>query len=118
VKAAVIQSIRGAFEYQGKPTLLHGPYFKLMPNSGQKCSALSRLYVPESLWPEFKQQLVEQCKNIKMGSPEDSTNFMGPVVSKFSFDKITSYIEKAKKAGGEVIVGGGCEYKFWRTGSS
>lgn len=91
--AAVLQSIRGAFEYQG-----------------QKCSALSRLYVPESLWPEFEEKIQAECKKIKLGSQEDGTNFMGPVISKQSFDKITSYIEKAKKAGGEIITGGGCEY--------
>ena len=75
--------------------------------------------MPESLWPEFKQRLQNECKKIKLGSQEDGQHFMGPVMfvrlrvrlleadhthrnnsSKQSFDKITSYIEKAKQVGG------------------
>jgi len=65
--------------------------------------------VPESLWPEFKQRLQNECKKIKLGSQEDGQHFMGPVISKQSFDKITSYIEKAKQAGGEIVTGGGSD---------
>ncbi|KAI0034343.1 delta-1-pyrroline-5-carboxylate dehydrogenase [Vararia minispora EC-137] len=92
VKNAVLQTIRGAFEYQG-----------------QKCSALSRLYVPESLWEAkdgFRDQLLAEISKIKAGDPTDFSNFMGPVIGKPAFDKIVSYIQKAKDAGGEVIVGG------------
>ncbi|KAF9562461.1 delta-1-pyrroline-5-carboxylate dehydrogenase [Agrocybe pediades] len=91
VKNAVIQSVRGAFEYQG-----------------QKCSALSRLYVSSSVWKEggFKDLLLEEIAKIKVGSYEDWTNFMGPVIGRPAYDKIIGYIQKAKDAGGEVLIGG------------
>ncbi|GAA5982579.1 hypothetical protein JCM11641_002589 [Rhodosporidiobolus odoratus] len=92
VKAAVIGAIRGAFEYQG-----------------QKCSALSRLYVPKSLWEgkgNFKETLVEEVGKITVGSVTEFEHFMGPVISQASYDKILGYVEKAKQAGGEVIAGG------------
>ncbi len=83
--------IRGAFEYQG-----------------QKCSAASRAYIPKSLWPELKGRLISLCSDIDIGDPENFTNFMSAVIDKRSFDKISSYIEHAKKASdAEVIVGGG-----------
>ncbi|KAJ3524669.1 hypothetical protein NMY22_g10895 [Coprinellus aureogranulatus] len=90
VRNAVVQSVRGAFEYQG-----------------QKCSALSRLYVSKHLWENgFKDQLLEEISKIKIGAPQDWTNFMGPVIGRPAFDKITGYIQKAKEAGGEVLIGG------------
>ncbi|KII94699.1 hypothetical protein PLICRDRAFT_33512 [Plicaturopsis crispa FD-325 SS-3] len=90
VKNAVLQTVRGAFEYQG-----------------QKCSALSRLYVSSSLWSSgFKDQLLEQVARIKVGSPLDWSNFMGPVIGRPAFDKITGYIKAAKDTGGEVLIGG------------
>ncbi|GAA6049468.1 hypothetical protein JCM3770_007354 [Rhodotorula araucariae] len=90
VRAAVIGAIRGAFEYQG-----------------QKCSALSRLYVPTSLWQgEFKTILLEEVAKITQGSVAEFQHFMGPVISKASYDKCISYVEKAKQAGGEVLAGG------------
>ncbi|TFK46931.1 delta-1-pyrroline-5-carboxylate dehydrogenase 1, partial [Heliocybe sulcata] len=87
---AVHQTVRGAFEYQG-----------------QKCSALSRLYVSTSLWNAgFKDKLLEEVAKIKVGSPKDFNNFMGPVIGKPAFDKVTGYIQKAKEAGGEILIGG------------
>ncbi|TFK96579.1 delta-1-pyrroline-5-carboxylate dehydrogenase [Pterulicium gracile] len=91
VRNAVVQSVRAAFEYQG-----------------QKCSALSRLYVSESIWTNggFKDQLLAEIEKIKIGDPGEWTNYMGPVIGRPSYDKITSYIQKAKDAGGEVLIGG------------
>ncbi|KAN0061117.1 1-pyrroline-5-carboxylate dehydrogenase [Thecaphora frezii] len=90
VDAAVTQSIRAAFEYQG-----------------QKCSALSRLYVPKSMWEgEFKEKLLKQISEITLGPVEEFQHFMGPVIAKHSFDKIMGLIEAAKKEGGEVLTGG------------
>jgi 1-pyrroline-5-carboxylate dehydrogenase len=90
VRNAVLQSVRGAFEYQG-----------------QKCSALSRLYVSRSVWEGgFKDQLLEEIAKIKIGSPKDFGNFMGPVIGRPAYDKILGYIQKAKDAGGEVLIGG------------
>ncbi|KAL1747273.1 Aldehyde/histidinol dehydrogenase [Schizophyllum fasciatum] len=90
VKNAVIQTVRAAFEY-----------------SGQKCSALSRLYVPRSLWEGgFKDLLLAEVAKIKVGPCTEWTNHMGPVIAQPAFDKIVGYIQKAKDAGGEVLIGG------------
>ncbi|KAJ2920840.1 hypothetical protein H1R20_g16254, partial [Candolleomyces eurysporus] len=90
VRNAVLQSVRGAFEYQG-----------------QKCSALSRLYVSKSIWENgFKDQLLSEIAKIKVGAPQDWTNFMGPVIGRPAYDKILGYIQKAKAAGGEILIGG------------
>ncbi len=81
---------RGAFEYQG-----------------QKCSAASRAYIPTSIWDKVKKQLISQTNELKMGSPEDPSNFVNAVIHEGSFDKIASYIDAAKKdADTEIIIGG------------
>jgi 1-pyrroline-5-carboxylate dehydrogenase len=81
---------RGAFEFQG-----------------QKCSAASRAYIPQSLWPAVEKHLKAEVSSIKMGSPEDMSNFMTAVIHEASFDKLASYIEKAKKdSTAEIILGG------------
>ncbi|KAK0499526.1 delta-1-pyrroline-5-carboxylate dehydrogenase [Armillaria luteobubalina] len=90
IKNAVLQTIRGAFEY-----------------SGQKCSALSRLYVSSSVWKNgFKDLLLEEVAKIRVGSQLDWSNFLGPVIGRPAYDKITGYIKKAKEAGGEILIGG------------
>ncbi len=82
--------IRGAFEYQG-----------------QKCSAASRAYIPKSKWAETKRILVKELKTVKMGDPEDFTNFMNAVIDQGAFDTITDYIKFAKKSkDAEIIFGG------------
>jgi len=91
VGALVTGMVRGAFEYQG-----------------QKCSAASRAYIPESLWPEVKEQLVEAVKSIKMGDPRDFRNFMCAVIDRNAFRSISEYIEEAKASSEmEILVGGG-----------
>ena len=81
---------RGAFEFQG-----------------QKCSAASRVYVPQSLWPAVQAKLEADLKSMKMGSPEDMSNFITAVISEASFDKLARYIDQAKKdSDAEVIMGG------------
>ena len=90
VKQVVTGITRGAFEFQG-----------------QKCSAASRVYIPQSLWPAVKEQLITDVKSMKMGSPEDFRNFITAVIHEGSFDKLASYIDQAKKdADAEIIVGG------------
>jgi len=82
---------RGAFEYQG-----------------QKCSAASRAYIPASMWRDVKEHLITQAKEIKMGSPEDPSNFVNAVIHEGSFDKIAHYIDAAKAdKDADVIIGGG-----------
>lgn len=81
---------RGAFEYQG-----------------QKCSAASRAYIPSNIWPEVKRILIEQVNSFKMGSPEDSSNFINAVIDERSFDKIAGYIDYIKdQSDAEIIAGG------------
>lgn len=90
VKQVVTGITRGAFEFQG-----------------QKCSAASRAYIPQSLWPAVKDQLVKDVKSMKMGSPEDFGNFITAVIHEGSFDKLASYIDQAKKdSDAEILVGG------------
>ncbi|MCB0272162.1 MAG: L-glutamate gamma-semialdehyde dehydrogenase [Bdellovibrionales bacterium] len=81
---------RAAFEFQG-----------------QKCSACSRAYIPQSLWEDVKAGLVRDVESMKMGSPLDFTNFINAVIDQKSFDKILNYIEKAKQSSDALIVVGG-----------
>lgn len=81
---------RGAFEYQG-----------------QKCSAASRAYIPKSMWPELKDALLGQIDELKMGDPEDFTNFVNAIIDKAAFDSITEYIDYAKSSGDCEILAGG-----------
>jgi 1-pyrroline-5-carboxylate dehydrogenase len=90
VKQVVTGITRGAFEFQG-----------------QKCSAASRGYIPRSLWPAIKEQLIIDVKSMKMGTPEDFGNFITAVIHEGSFDKLASYIDQAKvDSDAEIIVGG------------
>lgn len=82
---------RGSFEYQG-----------------QKCSAASRAYIPASLWDAVKERVVADVKSFKIGSPEDTSNYVSAVITEGSFDKLAKAIEDAKASNeAEVIVGGG-----------
>ena len=90
VKQVVTGITRGAFEFQG-----------------QKCSAASRAYLPQSLWPAIKEQLISDVKSMKMGSPEDFSNFITAVIHEGSFDKLARFIDQAKKDGdADIIIGG------------
>jgi len=92
-EALVAAIVRGAYEYQG-----------------QKCSAASRAYIPDSTWPQVKERLLSVIGEIKMGDVTDFTNFMGAVIDKKSFDTISEYIEYAKNSPDmDIIVGGGCD---------
>ncbi len=81
---------RGAFEYQG-----------------QKCSAASRAYIPKSKWNEVKKHLEADLKSMKMGAPDDTSNFINAVIDNRAFEKLTNFIEDAKRDDeAEVIMGG------------
>jgi 1-pyrroline-5-carboxylate dehydrogenase len=82
--------VRGGFEYQG-----------------QKCSACSRVYVPESLWGKLKGRLQEWIAEIKVGDVQDFRNFMGAVIDEASFKNVSSYIDLVKKGSDATIVAGG-----------
>jgi len=82
---------RGAFEFQG-----------------QKCSAMSRAYIPSTIWEEVKATYISQINELQMGSPERFSNFLNSVIDKGAFDSITAYIDYAKEADdAEIITGGG-----------
>lgn len=83
-------SIRSAFEY-----------------NGQKCSACSRLYVPDTLWPELKAKLLDAAAQVKVGQPDDPTVLVTAVITEASFDKIQRYIEGARASPTETILFGG-----------
>lgn len=82
--------VRGTFEFQG-----------------QKCSAVSRAYIPEETWPKIKENLLRQIKQIKMGDPADFTNFMTAVIDKTAFNRIAEYIDYAKQSAEYEILTGG-----------
>ena len=82
--------IRGAFEYQG-----------------QKCSAASRIYIPNSISNDLINKVVDETKTIKMGSPIDFNNFMTAVIHKGAFERISGYIDYAKSSDEcEILIGG------------
>jgi 1-pyrroline-5-carboxylate dehydrogenase len=88
VDALAVAMVRGAFEFQG-----------------QKCSAASRVYVPKSIWNGVRDRAVAMISEIKMGDPRDFRNFMGAVIDKRAFDKISEYIEHGR--GHAKILAGG-----------
>ena len=85
-----IAMVRGSYEFQG-----------------QKCSASSRCYIPESLWPAVKEKFLATVAELKMGDPEDHTNFVNAVINEAAFDSITAYIDHSKQASDEEIIAGG-----------
>ncbi len=88
VDALAVAMVRGGFEFQG-----------------QKCSAASRVYVPKSIWNVVRDRAVAMIDEIKMGDPRDFRNFMGAVIDKRAFEKISEYVEHGR--GNAKIVAGG-----------
>ncbi|MBC7230625.1 MAG: L-glutamate gamma-semialdehyde dehydrogenase [Actinobacteria bacterium] len=90
IEALVAAVVRGGFEYQG-----------------QKCSAPSRVYIPDSIWPRVKERLLDEIATIKVGDVCDFSNFMNAVIAKDAFDKIAGYIEFARQDPNlEILCGG------------
>jgi 1-pyrroline-5-carboxylate dehydrogenase len=89
-QALAVALVRGGFEYQG-----------------QKCSAASRAYIPRSLWNSLKDILLEMIGGIRVGPPEDFSNFVNAVIDKAAYDKIVSYIDFAQKSPDAEIIAGG-----------
>ena len=91
VKALATGIVRSAFEYQG-----------------QKCSAASRAYIPESLWEPVLEEMKLQMGRIKMGDVSDFGNLINAVIDKSAFSSITQYIDYAAAADdAEIAIGGG-----------
>jgi 1-pyrroline-5-carboxylate dehydrogenase len=89
-EALAVAMVRGAYEYQG-----------------QKCSAASRAYVPDTLWPEVRDRVVGMIGDIRMGDVADFRNFMGAVIDRRAFERIRGYLDQAKQDPGVRIVAGG-----------
>lgn len=93
IEALACSMILGAFEYQG-----------------QKCSAASRAYIPESLWGQLKVRLEEEIAKLKMGDVRDFSNLMNAVIDRNSFNNIQSYLDYVRASeDGEIIIGGGTD---------
>ena len=90
VQALAVALARGAFEFQG-----------------QKCSAASRAYIPQSIWNELKDILIPMVQSFKMGSPLDYSHFINAVIDEKSFDKIAGYIDKGKNDETVSLIAGG-----------
>jgi 1-pyrroline-5-carboxylate dehydrogenase len=90
IDALATAMVRGAFEYQG-----------------QKCSAMSRAYIPTSIWAAVKNKYIAQVNDIKMGDPEDFSNFMNAVIDKSAFDSISEFIDFAHNSKDAQILTGG-----------
>ena len=89
-EALAVAIVRGGFEYQG-----------------QKCSAASRIYVPDSIWPQVRERTLEMLSQIRVGDPADFRNFMGAVIDRKAYDKITGYIKHAHEADNVEVIAGG-----------
>ncbi|XP_074655874.1 delta-1-pyrroline-5-carboxylate dehydrogenase, mitochondrial-like isoform X2 [Tubulanus polymorphus] len=93
IETVINSTIRSSFEF-----------------SGQKCSACSRLYVPQSMWPEIKEKLVATRNKLKLGSPLEFDSYLSAVIDDKAFARIKGYIEHANKSGDlEIIAGGTCD---------
>src|SRR5437773_3858789 len=93
VDALATGIVRGAYEYQG-----------------QKCSAASRAYVPDSLWPKLRERVLGLLAEARVGDPADFRNFMGAVIDRKAFDKIKQYVEQAKRDPKvKILFGGECD---------
>jgi 1-pyrroline-5-carboxylate dehydrogenase len=93
VEALAVGMVRGAYEYQG-----------------QKCSAASRAYIPDTLWPEVRDRVVAMIRDIRMGDVADFSNFMGAVIDRKAFTRIREHLERARQDSGvEVVAGGGTD---------
>ncbi len=92
-QALAVAMLRGAFEYQG-----------------QKCSAASRAYVPDTIWPEVRDRLAAMIAEVRMGDVSDFRNFMGAVIDRKSFTKLKGYLDAARTDPAlEVVAGGGAD---------
>ena len=90
VDALAVALVRGAYEYQG-----------------QKCSAASRAYVPDNLWPAVRDRVVGMIGEIRMGDVADFRNFMGAVIDRRAFERISGHLERAKRDPGVIVLAGG-----------
>ena len=92
-QAVAVAIVRGGFEYQG-----------------QKCSAASRVYIPDTMWDEVRDRAVAMTEELRMGNPADFTNFVSAVIDQPAFDRIKSYIDYAEASDdARILAGGQCD---------
>ena len=91
-EAVVTAVVRGSFEYQG-----------------QKCSAASRIYIPESIWGDMRSELANRVAELKVGDVADFENFMGAVIDANAFETHKQALEEAKSNGRTIVAGGSAE---------
>ncbi len=89
-KAVSVAIVRGGFEYQG-----------------QKCSAASRVYIPDNMWDEVRDRSVAMTEELRMGDPTDFRNFMCAVIDRPAFDRISSYLDLAAESDDSTVLAGG-----------
>jgi 1-pyrroline-5-carboxylate dehydrogenase len=93
VDALAVGMVRGAYEYQG-----------------QKCSAASRAYIPDTLWPAVRDRVVAMINDVRMGDVADFTNFMGAVIDRRAFTRLKDHLDGAKRdPGAKILAGGGTD---------
>jgi 1-pyrroline-5-carboxylate dehydrogenase len=90
VDALAVAIVRGGYEYQG-----------------QKCSAASRVYLPDTLWPAVRDRVVGMIEDIRVGDVADFRNFMGAVIDRRAFTRLRDHLEAAKRDSGVKILAGG-----------
>ncbi|HEU4682766.1 MAG TPA: L-glutamate gamma-semialdehyde dehydrogenase [Gemmatimonadales bacterium] len=90
VDALAVAMVRGAYEYQG-----------------QKCSAASRAYIPDTLWPAVRDRVVAMIEDIRMGDVADFRNFMGAVIDRRAFTRLREHLEAARRNKGVTVLAGG-----------
>ncbi|HSJ76895.1 MAG TPA: L-glutamate gamma-semialdehyde dehydrogenase [Gemmatimonadales bacterium] len=91
--ALAVGIVRGAYEYQG-----------------QKCSAASRAYIPDTIWPAVRDRVVPMIEDIRVGDVADFRNFMGAVIDRRAFNRLKDHLEAAKRDPGvKVLAGGGTD---------
>jgi 1-pyrroline-5-carboxylate dehydrogenase len=83
--------VRGGYEYQG-----------------QKCSAVSRIYVPASIWNDVRDRAVAMMDDMRMGDVRDFRNFVGAVIDRKAFESIRAYIDHARSHA-TIVAGGTCD---------
>ena len=88
--ALITAIIRGGFEYQG-----------------QKCSAASRVYIPDNVWKRIKDKLIETANSLSIGDVADFRNFMGAVIDRAAFKRLSGYIEEARRSDDAQVIAGG-----------
>jgi 1-pyrroline-5-carboxylate dehydrogenase len=90
-QALAVAVVRGGYEYQG-----------------QKCSAASRVYIPRSLWNDVRDRMIAMIRDIKVGDVQDFRNFMGAVIDRNAFDRVSAYLQEARK-NARILIGGGAK---------